>query len=38
MRLKSYVRESYPLIKEFEKWIEHERTSTVPQFFMGKAL
>lgn len=31
-------REAYPLIKEFEKWIEHERTSTAPQSSMGKAL
>lgn len=31
-------REAYPLIKEFEKWIEHERTSTAPQSSIGKAL
>lgn len=31
-------KEAYPLIKEFEKWIEHETTSTTPQSSIGKAL
>lgn len=31
-------KEAYPLIKEFEKWIEYERTSTAPQSSIGKAL
>ena len=31
-------KEAYPLIKEFEKWIEHQTTSTAPQSSIGKAL
>ncbi len=31
-------KEAWPLIKEFEKWIEHERTLTAPQSSIGKAL
>ncbi len=31
-------KEAYPLIKEFEKWIEHEATATTPQSSIGKAI
>lgn len=31
-------KEAYPLIKEFEKWIEHQTTSTAPQSSIGKAV
>lgn len=31
-------KESYPLIKEFEKWIEQEEKSTTPRSTIGKAL
>lgn len=31
-------KEAYPIIWEFEKWLERETSSTTPQSFIGKAV